>query len=602
MQPQNTEHNVTTKDDAAIVIQFHGVTKRFTSRGREVTALESVDLEVKPGLVTGLIGPDAAGKTTIMRLITALLVPDNGRVDVLGMDTQDHAIAIQSLLSYMPQHFGLYEDLTVQENLDLYANLHGLSGSHRNRRSQKLLHVADLERFTARRAGHLSGGMKQKLGLACALVGEPQLLLLDEPTAGVDPLSRRQLWRIIDQLVEDEGLTVLVSTAYLDEAQRCEELIILFEGRVLGTGPPRDFLEPLDGRVSLIRVPEHSRRTVQQHAAKQTSILAATIEARGVRVLGKTDDPPSLEPWPPELGPVQVQSVSPRIEDAFIEVVHAQRQDRKHAGHAEATFVDPTNRQQKDLDDIIAVDEVSRRFGTFYAVRNISFAVRPGEIFGLLGANGAGKSTTFRMLCGLLPATSGRLLVSGLDLRHAAAAARAQIGYMAQKFSLYEKLTIRENLTFFSRAYGLRSREQRQRVTDALEQFGLESYADVASVELPLGYKQRLSMACALMHEPKIVFLDEPTSGVDPLARREFWDRIVRLADAGVTIMVTTHFMNEAEYCDRIAIMNAGEILALDTPERIRRRVRTEDRSDPTMEEAFIQLIEEARAVHETHR
>jgi ABC-2 type transport system ATP-binding protein len=586
-------------DQSGTVIQFDGVTKMFQSRKRTVTALDTVDLQVKSGVVTGLVGPDAAGKTTIMRLITALLAPDRGRIRVLDMDTQSHGLAIQSCLSYMPQRFGLYEDLTVMENLRLYADLHGLSTSQRTRRSRQLLHVTDLEAFTSRRAAHLSGGMKQKLGLACALVGEPELLLLDEPTAGVDPLSRRQLWQIIDQLVHDEGLSVLVSTAYLDEAQRCAEVIILHEGRVLGTGPPHSFLEPLAGRVFVIQAPEQWRRVIQRKVSQEANVASVSLEAKGIRILTKTGDRVSLDSLLPQDDAVEMEPVPPRFEDSFVAMIHSQAHQSPSRDHAGVLIADEPGRAEVDHDAIIRVDDVSRRFGSFYAVKNISFTVQRGEVFGLLGANGAGKSTTFRMLCGLLPVTSGRLFVSGLDLRQAAATARGQIGYMAQKFSLYDKLSIRENLRFFSSAYGLTGRRQRQRMTDALQQFGLESFADVAAHELPLGYKQRLSMACALMHEPEIVFLDEPTSGVDPLARRAFWNHILRLADDGITIMVTTHFMNEAEYCDRVAIMNAGEILLIDTPEKIRRRVRARDNPDPTMEDAFVELIEQTKGAHE---
>jgi ABC-2 type transport system ATP-binding protein len=599
MQTRNRKVSTDTCETGETVIRFDGVSKTFKSRQREVVALDAVDLQVRRNAATGLVGPDAAGKTTIMRLIAALLTPDQGRIQVLGMDTQKQGLAIQSCLSYMPQHFGLYEDLTVIENLHLYADLHGLSESRSAERSRKLLHVTNLAAFTSRRAAHLSGGMKQKLGLACTLVGEPQLLLLDEPTAGVDPLSRRELWQIIDQLVRDEGLTVLVSTAYLDEAQRCAEVTILHEGHVLGTGPPRSFLEPLSGKVFVIQVPERWRRTVQREVAKEANISAASLEAKGVRILTRTGAKPSLDNLLPNNDRFEIEPVSPRFEDSFITIIQAQQQDVPRQEHRTSLSANVSGHGAANHEGVIRVDNVSRQFGSFYAVRNITFSVKQGEIFGLLGANGAGKSTTFRMLCGLLPVTSGRLLVAGVDLRQAAATARGQIGYMAQKFSLYGKLSVRENLKFFSSAYGLSGRRQGQRIVEALEQFGLESLADVAGDELPLGYQQRLSMACALMHEPEIVFLDEPTSGVAPLARRTFWDRILRLADAGITIMVTTHFMNEAEYCDRVAIMNAGEILLIDTPEGIRQHVQTRDNPDPTMEDAFVHLIEQTRGNHE---
>jgi ABC-2 type transport system ATP-binding protein len=323
--------------------------------------------------------------------------------------------------------------------------------------------------------------------------------------------------------------------------------------------------------------------------------MEATVESGGVRILTKTEGKPSFDHLTADSPHVEVKSVPPRFEDSFVAILRSASAPLDHRG-PDAAELRPAA-ASGESDDRVAIDvrDVSRRFGSFYAVRDISFEVRRGEVFGLLGANGAGKSTTFRMLCGLLPATSGSLLVAGLELRRAAAKARRRIGYMAQKFSLYGKLSVYENLMFFSSAYGLAGREQQERVSWALEQFELEGSARVPGFELPLGYRQRLSMACALMHEPEIVFLDEPTSGVDPLARREFWDHILQLAARGVTIMVTTHFMNEAEYCDRVAIMNAGRILIIDTPEGIRRRASTHQVSEPTMEDAFVQLIEETR-------
>jgi len=346
-------------------------------------------------------------------------------------------------------------------------------------------------------------------------------------------------------------------------------------------------------------VATHRRRTVQREMSNVANVAAVTLEAKGVRVLIKSGTLPLLNRSSPEGDEVGIEPVPPRFEDSFVAMVHVQRHDTALPKHEVSVVPRVSATPDGDRERIINVDGVSRRFGSFHAVKNVTFDVQRGEVFGLLGANGAGKSTTFRMLCGLLPVTSGHLLVAGLDLRQAAAAARGRIGYMAQKFSLYGKLTIRENLRFFSHAYGLAGRRQRQRMAEALAQFELESFADVAANELPLGYQQRLSMACALMHEPEIVFLDEPTSGVDPLARRTFWAHILRLADAGVTIMVTTHFMNEAEYCDRVAVMNAGEILVLDTPARIRQRVQASDNPDPTMEDAFVQLIEHTRDSYE---
>ncbi len=583
-----------TASPDASALRLAEVTKAFRSGGREVTALEAVSLEVRHGRVTGLIGPDGAGKTTLMRLCAALLAPDAGRVTVLGMDSVGASLAVQGALGYMPQRFGLYEDLSVKENLDLYADLQGVPHAQRPERYRELMRMTGLGPFTARLAGRLSGGMKQKLGLACTLVRPPRLLLLDEPTVGVDPVSRRELWAIVYRLVEREHMTVLLSTAYLDEAERCHEVVLLHEGQVLGGGAPQDFSARLTGRTFAVRAPRLKKRTVQARLAPGAGVLDAVIQGDHVRVVMQEATAPRVDALLPGVEDVTLDAVPPRFEDSFIALLHVRQQVQPPSPAA------PMPEHSEETADgqpaMIVADRLQRRFGSFYAVREVSFSVGRGEVFGLLGANGAGKSTTFRMLCGLLPPSGGRLSVAGLDLRRAAAAARARIGYMSQKFSLYGNLSVLQNLAFFSGAYGLGGARRAERIRWAMEQFALESLAGATSVDLPLGYKQRLALACALMHEPDILFLDEPTSGVDPLARREFWQRINLLAARGVTVMVTTHFMEEAEYCDRLAIMSAGEILRLGTPAEIKAAAGSAEHPEPTMEEAFIQLIEAREA------
>ncbi len=493
----------------------------------------------------------------------------------------------------MPQRFGLYEDLSVQENLDLYADLQGVPLKSRTPRYDELMRMTGLGPFTRRLAGKLSGGMKQKLGLACTLVHPPRLLLLDEPTVGVDPVSRRELWVIVNRFVQDEGTTVLLSTAYLDEAERCDEVIILDEGKLIGQGPPRQFSEPLAGRTFQVRIPGRKNRDVQEMLAGQTDVTDAVIQGDAVRLVLQRDIEPAAEKLLPNEKRVSIVPVPPRFEDGFIGMLRDRRaRDRKLPSSPPAASANGNPMPGQSDGRVIAVRDVQRRFGDFYAVKGISFDVTRGEVFGLLGANGAGKTTMFRILCGLLPASGGTLQVAGVDVRKTAAAARARIGYMSQKFSLYGTLSVADNLRFFSSAYGLTGRRRRDRIDWATDEFELESIADDASGELPLGYKQRLALACALMHEPAILFLDEPTSGVDPLARREFWHRINRLAARDVTVLVTTHFMEEAEYCDRMAIMMAGEILSLGTPDEIKQRARCEEHPKPTMEDAFIRLIE----------
>ncbi len=570
---------MSTEEDSrsAVAVRLEGVHRAFAGPdGKPLQALDGIDAVIGRGMVSGLIGPDGAGKSTLMRLVAGLLTPDHGRISVLGIDVVNDPLAVQARLRYMPQRFGLYEDLSVQENLDLYADLQQLPYAERAARYEELMHLTGLAPFKKRLAGHLSGGMKQKLGLACTLVRQPDLLLLDEPTAGVDPVSRRELWEIVYRQVEASGMSVLFSTAYLDEAERCDEVLLLHQGQLLGQGAPGEFSGRMQGRSWEIAAAEdESRRSLQQRLAGESGVIDAIIHGESVRVVTEEGARP----------PAGAQPVPPRFEDAFISMLGG---IEKVVGDGMAVGKGP---DVESDGPVIAVEGLSRRFGAFEAVKGIAFDVRRGEVFGLLGANGAGKSTTFRMLCGLLPASSGHLEVAGVDLRRAAASARARIGYMSQRFSLYGALSVRENMRFFSSAYGLGRKQQQARMEWAFDHFDLRGVANTPADTLPLGYKQRLAMACALLHEPEILFLDEPTSGVDPLARREFWQRINRLAEQGVTVLVTTHFMEEAEYCDRLVIMAEGTILAHGTPHAIREEAAANGETVESMEDAFIALI-----------
>ena len=500
--------------EAAPAVLLDRVGKRFTAGRRTVAALDGISARVERGSVTGLIGPDGAGKTTLMRLIAGLLRLDRGRIAVLGIDVGTEPLAVQAALGYMPQHFGLYEDLTVAENLDLYADLQGVATADRPVRYGELLHMTGLGAFIGRLAGRLSGGMKQKLGLACTLVRAPALLLLDEPTVGVDPVSRRELWAIVDTLVRREGMTVLLSTAYLDEAERCGAVLLMHEGCLIGEGAPEKFIGRMAGRSFRVAAPGIGRRRLQERLARTPGVLDAVIQGSHVRVVSEANALPSIAALGSGVENAEIAPVPPRFEDSFVALLKA----RGAAPVARAA--DPpqgsTMSSAAPTEDEIVVEHLTRRFGSFYAVNDVSFAVRKGEVFGLLGANGAGKSTVFRMLCGLLPASAGVLRVAGFDLRRAAATARGHIGYMAQKFSLYSDLSVHENLRFFSSAYGLYSTRQRARIAWALDEFELSAFAVATSKDLPLGYKQRLALACALMHEPDILFLDEPTSGSIP--------------------------------------------------------------------------------------
>jgi ABC-2 type transport system ATP-binding protein len=576
--------------DAPPAIRIDGVARSFRAGGRIVTAVDGVSARAERGAVTGLIGPDGAGKTTLMRLCAGLLRTESGRIEVMGIDVGRDPARAQARIGYMPQRFGLYEDLSVRENLDLYAELQGVPASERGARYDELLHMTGMRPFTGRLAGRLSGGMKQKLGLACTLVRAPEILFLDEPTVGVDPVSRRELWAIVDHLTRTANMTVLLSTSYLDEAERCDAVLLMHEGRIIGADDPARFTSALTGRSFHVTAKGIGKRRLHQRLAAAPGIVDSTIQGAYVRIVTETAVIPSAATLLPEMAEVTVTPVPPRFEDSFVTLLR----ERVGAGTPLAHSPPTTPAAVGGDGDVIVVRNLTRLFGDFRAVDDVSFIVRKGEIFGLLGANGAGKSTTFRMLCGLLPPSGGTLRVAGFDLAHSAAAARGRVGYMAQKFSLYGDLSVMENLRFFSAAYRLRGARRRERIAWAVEEFGLGPVAGATSRDLPLGYKQRLALACALMHEPDILFLDEPTSGVDPLARREFWHRINALADAGVTILVTTHFMEEAEYCDHLVIMAQGRILAAGDSESLKAGLRSKDQPDPTMEDAFIALIEAA--------
>ena len=575
-----------------LIAESDGLYKIFKDKttGKLTNALQNVNIKIEEGKITALIGPDGAGKTTFLRMVCGLLFPTEGKLKVLGYDIRENPQAVQDQLSYMPQKFGLYEDLSCQENLDLYADLHGLPGNVRRERFEKLLHMTGLAPFTDRLAGRLSGGMKQKLGLACTLVRSPRLLLLDEPTVGVDPLSRRELWAILQQLVAEERISVLVSTAYMDEAELCQQIFMLNRGKIIAEGTPDSLREIARNHCYIAAPPPHvPARNLQAALLDDTeNVIDAVPESGNVRFSVYSPDCidklAALQSFP-DLAP---EPVPVRLEDSFMILLHnAEKAEDKNPEFAlDYNIVRPPSQEV-----VIEVKDLVRKFGDFIAVNNTSFQVRKGEIFGLLGPNGAGKSTTFKMLCGLLPATSGQLAVAGVNLRNARRQARANVGYVAQKFSLYETLTVKENLEFFGGVYGLDRARLKTQMDAMIRQFNLSEVTNKPAGELPGGYKQRLSMAVGLIHQPRILFLDEPTSGIDPVARRTFWRQITAFAAAGTTIIITTHFMEEAEYCDRIMIQDQGKMLVLGTPEEVRRK----GGNSSTMNEAFISIVNQNR-------
>ena len=575
------------KDAAAVVIE--NVAKHFG----EVEALRGFSAKICYGRLTGLVGPDGAGKTTLMRIMTGLLMPDGGHVTLAGFDVVKDNDAIHIASGYMPQRFGLYEDLSVMENMRLYAQLRGMDADQHSSTFESLLDFTKLGPFTKRLAGKLSGGMKQKLGLACALMAKPEVLLLDEPSVGVDPVSRQDLWRMV-QALTDDGMAVVWSTAYLDEAERCESVLLLNEGKLEFDGPPQELTGRIKARSFRLTGVSDERRAVLSRALDLGSIGDGVIQGDAVRVVLREDaGHEEIDALADEVG-AKVEPVQPRFEDAFIDLL---------GGGPGGTSALAERMDEVKLDSDIAVSckDLTKRFGNFTATDSVSFEVRRGEIFGLLGPNGAGKSTTFKMLCGLLKPTSGEAQVVGNDLRYATGAAKSQLGYMAQKFSLYGLLSVRQNLEFSAGVYGLEGASKRERIDEMIETFDLKQYLTTSPDSLPLGFKQRLALACSLMHRPPVLFLDEPTSGVDPITRREFWTHINGLARKGVTVMVTTHFMDEAEYCDRVALMYRAKLIDLDTPDALKHASKSDKYPDPTMEDAFIHLVESADLENEAH-
>lgn len=546
--------------------------------------------------LVALVGADGAGKTTLMRIAAGILQPTAGSVTVFGERLYGKNLArLQKQCGYMPQKFGLYEDLSVAENFKLYADLFGLSENDRKERTRELLEMTALTAFTERPAGKLSGGMKQKLGLACALLNRPRILLLDEPTVGVDPLSRRDLWRILRENAAARDMLIVVATTYMDEAALCDDVIVLEEGHMRVAGTPESIARHAKG-CTFFAEQETSGlpvRLLQDRLIADTEhLLDAVPEAAGVRLLTNgASDMQHLQALYPGVRFTERPST---LEDGYLVLRKGFLGDWRLEAEESLSLFESSGASvdekvlEGDPGNVIHAKGLVRRFGTFVAVDKTDFDVARGEIFGLLGPNGAGKTTTFKMLCGLLEVSEGELCVAGVDVRHAREKARELLGYMSQKFSLYPGLSVLENLTFFAGAYGLTGSRGKKRIAQVMQAFGLEPFADRPAGTLPGGYKQRLSMATALLHRPQILFLDEPTSGADIPTRRRFWRWVTALARSGTTVVVTTHFMEEALYCDRILIQDAGKSLILGTPEAVRAGCAT-------MNEAFIRVVTQAR-------
>jgi ABC-2 type transport system ATP-binding protein len=523
-----------------------------------MTALEGVDLDVEEGEIFGLVGPNGAGKTTLLQLLAALLDASAGRADVLGHDAFADAELLRPRIGYLSQEFSLYGPLGVEENLDFFADLYGVPARLRDQRKETLLEWSRLEPFRKRRARQLSGGMQKKLHLCCSLIHEPELLLLDEPTTGVDPLSRRELWEILYELV-GRGLTLVVSTPYMDEAERCQRVALLHSGRVLRCDTPAALRRAMDEEVWETR----ARLSAGTLSRIVGSGLADHAHRIGDRVHVLT--PKGLD-LPAELrdsgtfgeksADIEFRRISPSMEDVFVSVV----------AKADTGEI----RSSVSVRGVVRLQGLTRRFGDFVAVDNLSLLVDRGEIFGFLGPNGSGKTTTIRMLCGLLAPSEGGGEVLGEDTRRAGPRIKSRIGYMSQRFSLYDDLTVAQNLAFFARGYGLSRQRAAERALWVLDMTRLRGEESRLAGELSGGVKQHLALGCAVLHEPEMLFLDEPTAGVDPSSRRGFWDLIGELSDAGVTVFVTTHYMDEAEHCNRLGLIYEGRLIAEGRPESLK--------------------------------
>lgn len=486
--------------------------KNLSKKYDDKLVLDDINLNIKKGTIISLIGADGSGKTTLIRTFIGLLCNYEGKITTLNLDPKKDKKDIVKLIGYMPQKFGLYEDLTVIENLNLYSEL-----KNAPKNFDELLNFTTLKPFTKRLAGKLSGGMKQKLGLACALLGKPKLLILDEPSNGVDPLSRLELLEMVKTMISP-NTCVIWSSSYLDEAYNFDFSIILDKGKIIFKGDTKTLGEDYE-----------------------------LFENKVIELMGGYDKKESI------------------IAKNYHLIDHNE-------------------------ECVVVADKLSKKFGDFEAVKNNSFCIKKGEIFGLLGPNGAGKSTTFQMMCALIKPTSGKGYIMGVDVEKYPTKARKYLGYMAQKFSLYSRLSTYDNLDFFSGVYGLKGEDKKKRIDEIIEIFELKDYKNTITSLLPLGFKQRLSLGCALIHQPPVLFLDEPTSGVDVVQRKEFWNHIKSLSKIGVSVLVTTHFMDEARFCDNISLFYSGEIIALDKPDELIKKANAKN-----MQEAFINMIKKAK-------
>jgi len=532
-----------------MIVTVRELKKRF----KKIEAVKGINFEVKKGEIFGLIGPDGAGKSTIMKIIAGVMSFEEGEVEVLGKDfkKEKEAEKAKGKIAFMPQGLGLnlYPTLSVEENIDFFAALHDLPKEELKRRKEILLKVTHLAPFRRRETQRLSGGMMQKLGVCCALIHKPELIILDEPTTGIDPISRRDLWRLIVDFVKQEGIAAVISTSYMDEAERFSRLALMIDGKFVAQGTP-DALKELSDIVYEIH-----KDIEKLYPLVKKSFRYVRIKGETLRFLAENEVKKNILPVVPE-------RVEPMLEDVFLSLQREEEVKIKTPFKLKGTIPEPA----------VQVKGLTKKFGDFFAVNEVSFEINNGEVFGLLGPNGAGKTTLIKMLCGLLPPTSGEFLVAG---KKKSQAVKEIIGYMSQRFSLYKDLTVFENLELYGHIYKVPASILKERISWALETTGLTAIKNKKAGDLPLGVKQRLALMCCVIHNPALIFLDEPTSGVDPMARKLFWEIIHVLAkEVGVTVLVTTHYMDEAEYCDRVCLMNQGKAIAIGAPRALKEETR----------------------------
>ncbi len=559
-----------------VVVRLSGFIKRY----KQHLAVNGLAFTVNRGEIYGLIGPDGAGKSSVMKAIAGVLQYEGGSAEVFGtvLDSERASEQVKQRIGFLPQGLGLnlYPELSVEENIDFFAKLRLVPEAELFERKARLLAITRLDRFRDRLMKQLSGGMKQKLGLICTLIHEPELAILDEPTTGVDPVSRRDFWAILAEWQSVRGMTAIVSTAYMDEAARFHRLSFLSHGRVLASGSPAEVQSLVPGLVAtfestpqLEAVARLKRRYAQVESLGSSLHLfsperdAETATAGIRRALG-------------ELPMTHLRMDEPELEDVVVALLLKEQDGQTAVLEPSDHPTIPANTPQFD-GPAVEAKELIRDFGAFRAVDRVSFDMKQGEIFGLLGANGAGKTTVIKMLTGIVLPSGGEGRVAGADMRTASRAIKERIGYMSQAFSLYLDLTVMENIRLFADIYGLPRRQAQQRMAWIVEMAGLRGYEHDRTGRLPMGVRQRLALGCALVHSPRVLFLDEPTSGVDPIGRRRFWELLSRLArEEGVAILITTHYLSEAEHCDRLALMYAGRIVAEGTPADLKTQVERE--------------------------